>query len=209
MKILIPFLLFISLFNLTRLERLVATFVVAYIITTHLKVKKALLISIAISLFLQLLDCSAQTSESYAQTSESYAQTSESFETKPAGELAEDKGNAYSTKKTHDIDTTNYTEADIDAVVKEEDENSHLVKAGGGLDHLKDLLDMAKKESLNKKATDYTPAEAQRATYNLIDTVKQLKETMSEMVPMMKTGTNLMQLYKQMGGTELTSAIKG
>jgi len=140
----------------------------------------------------------------------------EPFELKPAGEGVEDKGNSYSEAKTDEYDNTNITDEDLDKILEEDekqssDENAHLQKAGGGLDQLKTLLDMAKKESpFDKSKNDianYTPAQAQRATYHLIDTVKQLKETMTEMMPLVKVGKNLIGLHKQMGGKELLDAI--
>lgn len=134
----------------------------------------------------------------------------ENFDIKPAGDLAEDKGNTYSKSKTVDEDNTYFNDEDLDKILdadekQSSDENEHLKKAGGGLDQLKDLIDMAKKESpyADKKDNDYTPAQAQRATFHLIDTVKQLKDTMSEMMPLMKTGKNLIDLHKQMGGDEM------
>jgi len=140
----------------------------------------------------------------------------EPFELKPAGESAEDRGNAYATGKTDKYDNTNITDEDLDKILEEdekqgENENAHLKKAGGGLDQLKDLLDMAKKDSPfndSKDISSYTPAQAQRATFHLIDTVKQLKETMTEMMPLVKAGTNLIGLHKKMGGQELLDAIK-
>ena len=133
----------------------------------------------------------------------------EPFELKPAGDSVEDKGNSYSASKTEDEDNTNFNDEDLDKILETDekqstDENAHLKKAGGGLDQLKDLIDMAKKESpysdSKKDSSEYTPAQAQRATFHLIDTVKQLKETMSEMMPLMKAGQNLIGLRKQMNG---------
>lgn len=141
----------------------------------------------------------------------------EPFELKPAGKTAEDRGNAYSEAKTDNYDNTNITDEDLDKILEEDekqgdDENAHLKKAGGGLDQLKDLLDMAKKESpfydSNKDISKYTPAQAQRATYHLIDTVDQLKQTMTEMMPLVKAGTNLINLHKNMGTQELLDAVK-
>jgi hypothetical protein len=138
----------------------------------------------------------------------------ENFDIKPAGELAEDKGNSYSPSKTENNDNTDYNDEDLDKILIDDekqgtDENEHLKKAGGGLDQLKNLIDMAKKESpYSSNKTDYTPAQAQRATFHLIDTVKQLKETMTEMMPLMKAGKNLIGLHQKMGGDELTNALK-
>jgi hypothetical protein len=138
----------------------------------------------------------------------------ENFDIKPAGDLAEDKGNSYAPSKTENNDNTDYNDEDLDKILIDDekqgnDENEHLKQAGGGLEQLKDLIDMAKKESpYSNNKTDYTPAQAQRATFHLIDTVKQLKETMTEMMPLMKAGKNLIGLHQKMGGDELTNILK-
>ena len=130
----------------------------------------------------------------------------EKFDVKPAGTTAKDRGKAYADEqKTEDTDNTNLNDEDLDKILDADekgnnDENEHLKKAGGGLDQLKDLLDMAKKESpfKNKDINEYTPSEAQRATYHLIDSVKQLKTTINEMAPLIKTGKHLMSLREKM-----------
>ena len=138
----------------------------------------------------------------------------ENFDLIPAGEMAEDKGNSYASSKTENSDNVDYNDEDLDKILINDekqgtDENEHLKQAGGGLEQLKNLIDMAKKESpYSDKKNDYTPAQAQRATFHLIDTVKQLKETMDGMMPLMKAGKNLMGLHNQMGGTEFTNAFK-
>ena len=120
-----------------------------------------------------------------------------------------------STGKTTNRDDTTFDDEDLSAILskdeKESSEQDKNLEKAGGLDQLKDLLNMAKKDSPyndDKDTTTYTPAEAQRATYHLIDTVKQLKETMGDMMPLMKAGTNLVQLYKKMGGKELVDAVR-
>lgn len=47
--------------------------------------------------------------------------------------------------------------------------------------------------SLTKKDDDLKPYEAQRQTYNLIDTVQQLKETVSGLGPMLKEGKTILE----------------
>lgn len=44
----------------------------------------------------------------------------------------------------------------------------------------------------------YTPAQAQRATYQLVNTVQQLKETMENLGPVLKEGKNVMSMFEQM-----------
>ena len=226
--------------NTYGLERIIVTYVVflflAYVITRNWK--HSFVSAIAITLFLGLIDNRCPFSD-YKSTYNKYLRSPslgyyidesgrrvamrsppmyiEPFDLKPAGENAEGNINSYSPAKTNDADNTNITDEDLDKMLEEDekqsvDENEHLKKAGGGLDQLKDLLDMAKKESPysddKKSSRDYTPAQAQKATYHLIDTVKQLKNTMSEMMPLMKVGKNLITLHKQMGGQELMNAVK-
>lgn len=62
----------------------------------------------------------------------------------------------------------------------------------------------------------YTPAQAQRATYQLVNTVQQLKETMENLGPVLKEGKNVMSMFEKMdlgetmdklekmGGAEMT-----
>lgn len=138
----------------------------------------------------------------------SYLEPFESVE--PAGENVKDV-KPYSTSKTNVKDNVELTNDELEKLLKEDskqsrDENEHLAKAGGGLDKLKDLLELAKKDSpynSSKDLNEYTPAQAQRATYNLIDTVKQLKETMQEMAPLMKTGKELIDLNENMNSIKL------
>jgi hypothetical protein len=49
-----------------------------------------------------------------------------------------------------------------------------------------------KTESTDKKTDDLKPYEAQRQTYQLIDTVKQLKDTINELAPMLKQGKDVL-----------------
>lgn len=44
----------------------------------------------------------------------------------------------------------------------------------------------------------YTPAQAQRATFQLIDTVQQLKDTMENLTPVLKEGKQVMSMFEQM-----------
>ena len=223
--------------NTYGLERILATYVVflfiSYGITENWK--NSFFSAMAITLLLGLIDSRGPFSD-YRYAYRKYLRSpstryyfdennkmamrtgyAEPFDLKPAGEGAEGNINSYSSAKTNDSDNTHITDEDLDKILEKDekqslDENEHLKKAGGGLDQLKDLLDMAKKESpygdSSKNTGEYTPAQAQRATYHLIDTVKQLKETMSEMMPLMKVGKNLITLHKNMGGEELMGAIK-
>jgi hypothetical protein len=217
----ILFILFLSALPMDStfgIERIVATFILSFMITygITLHFKKSIIVGILFTLLMGLLDSRGPFSDYIKSKDQPYNQFinkyAENFEIKPAGDLSEDKGNSYSTSKTEDVDTTNFKDEDLDKILdsdekKSNNENEHLKKAGGGLEQLKDLLDMAKKESpyQDKDTTTYTPAQAQRATFHLIDTVKQLKETMSEMMPLMKAGNNLMELHKKMNG-KLTQA---
>jgi hypothetical protein len=208
----IIFILFLSALpidSIFGIERIVATFVLSFTISYSitLQFKKSIIVGILFTLLMGLLDSRGPFSDYRKSVSvyQQYPFYTENFDIKPAGDLSEDKGNSYSTSKTKDVDTTNFNDEDLDKILDNDekqsnDENEYLKKAGGGLEQLKDLLDMAKKESpfQDKDTTTYTPAQAQKATFHLIDTVKQLKETMTEMMPLMKAGNNLMELHKKM-----------
>ena len=222
--------------NTTGLERIIVTFILSLIIAygITLNLKKSAITAFSFTLLVGLLDNKGPFSDyriefsrykKYPSNSyyikdfgntikKQFVNKYENFDIKPAGELAEDKGNTYSPSKTVNNDNTDYNDEDLDKILIDDekqgmDENEHLKKAGGGLDQLKNLLDMAKKESpYSNNKTDYTPAQAQRATFHLIDTVTQLKQTMTEMMPLMKAGKTLMGLHQKMGGDELTNSLK-
>ena len=217
------------------IERIVATFILSFIILygITLQIKNSIIFGILFTLFVGLLDSRGPFSDyktsifEYKKYPSNYNyiydvtgkvkkqfinKYTENFEIDPAGDLSETKGNSYSSLITKDADNTNFKDDDLDKILDSDekqsnDEYEHLKKAGGGLEQLKDLLDMAKKESpfQNKDTTTYTPAQAQRTTFHLIDTVKQLKETMNEMMPLMKAGSNLMELHKKMNGGIMNS----
>jgi hypothetical protein len=225
--------------NTTGLERIIVTFILSLIIAygITLNFKKSFITAISFTLLVGLLDNKGPFNDYITEFSryQTYASNRfyikdfgntvnkqfvnkyENFDIKPAGELAEDKGNSYSPSKTENNDNIDYNDEDLDKILIDDekqgiDENEHLKQAGGGLDQLKNLIDMAKKESPysnnTNNTTDYTPAQAQRATFHLIDTVTQLKQTMTEMMPLMKAGKTLMGLHQKMGGDELTNSLK-
>lgn len=55
------------------------------------------------------------------------------------------------------------------------------------------------KKLKGKKKSAYTPAQAQRATYKLIDTVKQLEQTMNNLGPTLKMGHRVMKSMQKFG----------
>ena len=115
------------------------------------------------------------------------------------------RGKLLSSSKTLPIDSINFSEDDLDVILSRDEKNSrkeyeHLKKAGGGLDQLKNLLEMARNDSpySTKKTSSYTPAQAQKSTYHLINTVKQLKDTMDEMTPLMASAKYMIKLKEKM-----------
>ena len=73
-----------------------------------------------------------------------------------------------------------------------------------GITDLDSLLKLAKKDADEHIAPErVTPAQAQRQTHQLIDTVKQLKETMESMVPLLTSGKQIMDMYKSLDMPEL------
>ena len=221
--------------NTSGLERIIVTFILSLIIAygITLNFKKSSIAALSFTLLVGLLDSKGPFNDYRTEYSrylkypsniyyikdvgnsvrKQFFNKYENFDIKPAGELAEDKGNIYSPSKTENNDNIDYNDEDLDKILIDDekkgvDENEHLKQAGGGLDQLKNLIDMAKKESpYSDNKTDYTPAQAQRATFHLIDTVSQLKQTMTEMMPLMKAGKTLMGLHKKMGGDELTNSL--
>lgn len=57
-----------------------------------------------------------------------------------------------------------------------------------------------KLEDINKKKNldDYSPAEAQRETYRMIDTVKQLRTTVESLAPTLKEGKKILEAFKKL-----------
>ncbi len=216
--------LFLTLFPegyIIGIRRIAVTFILSLMITHSIihDWRKSSLIALAFTFIMGLLDSNGPFSDyRLLNHYESFElNDGEEGEDGKEGEDSKDGKDLkpYSPAETVDRDELKFDDEDLDKILEEDekqstDENEHLKKAGGGLDQLKDLLDMAKKESpyANKKMNEYTPAQAQRATHNLIDTVGQLKETMESMVPLMKAGGNLIKLHKSMGIEEVTKAFK-
>lgn len=129
----------------------------------------------------------------------------------PAGDMVKDKGNI-GIAKTDDKDETHFDDEDLDKILEKDENFETPSEKVTGIKQIDDILESAKNESphsdKNKKTNSYTPAEAQRATFHLIDTVKQLKETMTSMMPLMQVGNNLIKLHKNMGGDELVKTLK-
>ena len=203
----ILFMIFLSFFprnSIIGIERIVATYTLGLLITYAVTQdwSKSVFVALGFTFLGVFLDSNGLFSDYKYQKNKEY------FKIEPAGEGVEDVS-SFSEAKTTNHDETNFEDEDLDSILNKDEkdnksENEHLEKAGGGLDKLKDLLDMAKKDSPysdDKDTKNYTPAEAQRETYHLIDTVKQLKETMNDMMPLMKAGGNLIDLYKKMGGS--------
>jgi hypothetical protein len=127
----------------------------------------------------------------------------------PAGAFGGDPGKPYGTTKTYEKESTSIKEDDLEQMLKDDEDSDRkeFNKQGGAMAELGSLIDMAKSESpySNKKMDEYTPAQAQKATYRLIDTVKQLKETMESMGPTLKAGKSLIDLYKGMSMDKLSA----
>jgi len=136
----------------------------------------------------------------------------------PAGE-GEDPGKI-PPASTLEKDDTGLMLEDLDAMLAADDANEArgdsaqqklYQEAGGGLEGLSKLLKEARDESIDgkaKSADDHTPAEAQRKTHQMINTMKMLKETMSEMLPVMKQSTQVMDLYQKLGGKDMMKAFQ-
>lgn len=173
-------------------------------------VKISLWLTVFVLLCISLYAYMRKTNENYEDSPDKSAES----DYKPAG-AGEDPG-VIPPIQTTDKNNLEISETDIEVLlnkdlnteqIAEEKKKKLYEEAGGGLEGLSHLLKKAKEESPyendNKNTDDYTPAQAQRETHRLIDTVKQLKETMAEMMPLMHTGNRVMELYSKMGGTGL------
>lgn len=105
-----------------------------------------------------------------------------------------------STRDFNGIDTN----LDLDKLLskdhKDIEEENKKVSKTKTLDDLQELLDKARDEGdlkVGKNIKEYTPAEAQKATFRLINTTQQLKDTMEEMTPAIKNGMQLLSMMKQ------------
>lgn len=135
----------------------------------------------------------------------------------PAGD-GEDQG-IMEASHTKDKDDTGLMEDDLDNILATDEDNEKrgdeaqkdlFEKAGGGLEGLSKLLQSAREESPDseeKTADDHTPAEAQRKTHQMINTMKMLKETMTEMIPVMKQSSQVMNLYNKLGGKDMMKSF--
>lgn len=127
------------------------------------------------------------------------------------------KSKDYSEGNTIQTSSAQFTEKELDDLLEKdkedvEREDSVLKKAGGGLEQLHELIEKAKKDSPyydeQKSISSYSPAQAQRATYHLVDTVKQLQDTMTQMMPLIKSGTNLLNLQKKITDVNTDDLLK-
>lgn len=58
--------------------------------------------------------------------------------------------------------------------------------------------EIQKKKRTGKSAKEFSPDEAQRATFQLIDTVEQLKTTMETMEPVLRQGASVLGMFERM-----------
>ncbi len=185
-------LIFLSMFpNIKGTERVVATFVMIFLLSYAISedLQASVIVSVVGTILLSFLT----------------KNRTEYFDVEPAGDDAEGEVKITGKEETKDSDETEFDEDDLDKILsqdkKDNSKEQDPLKDVEGLEHLQKLLNMAKKDSpYSKDKNDYTPAQAQRETFRLIDTLKQLKETMTDMMPMVKAGTSLIEVYKKMGG---------
>lgn len=125
----------------------------------------------------------------------------------PAGEEVKDV-KRFSDTETQPVDTLALKEGELEDLLKKDDgDQPKKTEQFTGLPGLDNLLDMAKQDAKNNMAPlpaeKVTPAQAQRQTYQLIDTVKQLKETMESMMPLLTSGKQIMDMYKSLDIPEM------
>lgn len=210
--ILLLFISFLPTESLIGLDRIAITFVMTLLISYGITLNwnQSATIALVFVLLVGLLDNRGLYSDWNQLLKENFDE-----DIKPAGDEYGDIPDA----STEEKDETNLMVEDLDNILRADEENEKrgdfaqkklFNEAGGGLDGLSKLLSSARNESIDsreKGADDHTPAEAQRKTHQLIDTMKQLKETMTEMMPVMKQSTQVMDLYKKLGGKDMMKAF--
>ena len=133
----------------------------------------------------------------------------ENFEEKkliPAGEDVKDASiKIASDSDTQPVDTLTLKENELEDLLKKDEKPQKKENfISTGITDLDSLLKLAKKDADEHIAPErVTPAQAQRQTHQLIDTVKQLKETMESMVPLLTSGKQIMDMYKSLDMPEL------
>jgi hypothetical protein len=118
-------------------------------------------------------------------------------------------------------DEKNNKQENEESFEEDEEKEAEMESPEGGLDMLKSLIDKAKVDLKNpptfEKMREYkrrsspaanmkqndinynnlSSAQAQRETHRLMDSVKQLKETLNSMGPTLRAGKRIMDMYKQ------------
>ena len=99
---------------------------------------------------------------------------------------------------TENFDTIQKIEKDYKKENKNKDELTKESIKLINLDPASDSEDEDKELNNNKKIDDYGPADAQKETYRMIDTVKQLKTTFESLAPTIKEGRKILEAFKKL-----------
>jgi hypothetical protein len=207
--------------TITGLERIIATYLMVLLISYGITLNwnKSAIISLVFLFLAGLLDGEGVFNDwkvLFGKPKEPFDNKDDDLDIKPAGDSIGKIPEASTLEK----DDTGLSADDLDTILATDRENEErgdvaqkklFDEAGGGLEGLSKLLKQAREESPDgkeKTAEDHTPAQAQRKTHQLIDTMKQLKVTMEEMTPIMKQGSQIMNLYNKLGGKDIMKAFK-
>ena len=119
-------------------------------------------------------------------------------------DLVDDDTEKYATKSNTNNFNSLDKNLDLDKILDKDkseiETETRKVESSKTLEELEELLNKAKKEGalkLGKKVSEYTPAEAQRATYQLINTTEQLQTTIKEMTPAIENGQKLLKMMEK------------
>ncbi len=96
------------------------------------------------------------------------------------------------------FDSLQKIEKDYKKVNKDHDELTKDSLKLINLDPASDDEDEVVEKNKNKNIDDYNPAVAQRETYRMIDTVKQLKTTVESLAPTIKEGRKILETFKKL-----------
>ncbi len=196
-KLLLIYLLFfivaISMYDaryMSLLEKNIAGFTLIFLIvyTLTLNLNKSFRVSLCGIVFLSIFDLLFRKKQK------------ENFDENDVDDDTKD----YATESnTRDFNSLN-KKLDLDKLLKkdntEQEEENRKVNSSKTLEELEELLNKAKKEGAlktGKKISEYSPAEAQKATYQLINTTDQLKQTVEGLLPAIENGKKLLDMMEK------------
>jgi len=173
------------------LIRNIMGFLMVYMIIKGLKLRtdpiKILFLSLIIVLILEVIGNILCKNVERFETMDDLVETLEEIQKKVD---EKEKNNPKKSKSDNDLrksDGNDISLNDVDSIDVDSNENSNN-------SYNKKKGDLSNKKVNNK---NYTPQKAQQETFKLLNTVRELKETMEELAPSLSTAKDVLGMYKQ------------